>query len=234
MALYFYFRAKSYYAIGLYPVLLAFGSVYLESLLKRGWTFYLRPVLVIIPVAVTIALFPIIVPVLSPQQIINNPDRFRELGLLRWEDGRDHELPQDFADMVGWSELGQHVDKAFEKIGKDELTLIQCDNYGEAGAVNFYSKHRTGEALAIDADYMYWYPLEDGEFEHVILVKGPWDEDPERTRERDFFKSVELIGEIANPYAREKGARVYLLKNAKVSVNEILREEIEKRMPGEQ
>ena len=234
MALYFYFRAKSYYAIGLYPVLLAFGSVYLESLLKRGWTFYLRPVLLIVPILVTISLFPIIVPVLSPQQIMDNPDRFRELGLLRWEDGRDHELPQDFADMMGWSELGKHVDMAFEKIGENELTLIQCDNYGEAGAVNFYSRNRNSEALAIDADYMYWYPLEDGEFEHVILVKGPWDEDPERTRERDFFESVELIGEITNPYAREKGARVYLLKNAKVSVNEILREEIEKRMSGEE
>mgnify|MGYP001815003470 FL=1 len=110
---------------------------------------------------------------------------------------------------------------------------MQCDNYGEAGAVNFYSKNKTGEALTIDADYMYWYPLDEGEIVNVILVKGPWDEDPERTRERDLVDSIQQIGEITHPYAREKGTKVYLLKGAKVSVNDILREEIEKRIAGE-
>jgi len=75
--------------------------------------------------------------------------------------------------------------------------------------------------------------LDEGEIVNVILVKGPWDEDPERTRERDLVDSVQQIGEITNPYAREKGTKVYLLKGAKVSVNEILREEIEKRIAGE-
>lgn len=233
IAIYFYFKAKSYYAIGLYPVLLAFGAVYLERVMQKGWIFYLRPVVLFIPVAVTAAMFPIIVPFLSPNQIVEKPEMFQALGLLRWEDGREHDLPQDFADMVGWSELGQLVDRAFEKVDSKDLTLVQCDNYGEAGAVNFYSKNKTGEALAIDADYMYWYPLNDGEFINIVLVKGPWDEDPERKKERDFFESVDLIGEITNPYAREKGAKVYLLKGAKVSVNEILREEIEKRIAGE-
>lgn len=234
IAIYFYFRAKSYYAIGLYPVLLAFGAVYLEHLLQKGWTLYLRPILVLIPVATTVALFPIIVPALSPEQIIEKPEMFKALGLLRWEDGRDHELPQDFADMLGWSELGKLVDKAYEKVDKSEMTLVQCDNYGEAGAVNFYSKNKTGEALTIDADYMYWYPLDEGEIVNVVLVKGPWDDDPDRTRERDLVDSIELIGEITNPFAREMGTKVYLLKGAKVSVNEILSEEIEKRIAGEQ
>ncbi len=234
IAIYFYFRAKSYYAIGLYPVLLAFGAVYLEHLLKKGWTVYLRPALLLVPVAVTFLLFPVIVPVLSPEQIIAKPEMFKTLGLLRWEDGRDHELPQDFADMLGWKEMGKLVDKAFEGVNKDERTLVQCDNYGEAGAINFYSKNKTGEALTIDADDMYWYPLDEGEIVNVVLVKGPWDEDPERTRERDLVESLELIGEVTHPYAREKGAKVYLLKGAKVSVNEILKEEIDKRIAGEQ
>ena len=41
---YLFLKAKAYYAIGLYPVLLAFGSVYLERLLLNGWKRYLRPV----------------------------------------------------------------------------------------------------------------------------------------------------------------------------------------------
>ena len=179
---------------------------------------------------------PLSLPVYKPDRMAEYGRRMGQWGLdvmFKWEDGKVHELPQDFADMLGWKELGKLVDKAFEKVDKDELTLVQCDNYGEAGAVNFYSQNKTGEDLTIDADYMYWYPLDEGEIVNVILVKGPWDEDPERTRERDLVDSVQQIGEITHPYAREKGTKVYLLKGAKVSVNDILREEIEKRIAGE-
>jgi hypothetical protein len=36
--------------------------------------------------------------------------RFEKLGLLKWSDGKNHQLPQDFADMQGWKEM---ADKAF-------------------------------------------------------------------------------------------------------------------------
>ena len=31
--------------------------------------------------------------------------KLQKLGLLRWEDSKDHLLPQDFADMLGWKKL---------------------------------------------------------------------------------------------------------------------------------
>ena len=124
------------------------------------------------------------------------------------------------------------MDKAFDKVDYKEQTLIQCDNYGEAGAVNYFSRNKSGEALTLDADYLYWYPLERMEIKNVILVKGPWDTDPKRERESPLFESVELIGRIENPYAREKGTGVYLLKGANTSIAEILRQEIEKRKMG--
>ena len=232
LLIYIYFKAKSYYSIGLYPVLLAFGSVYLEAVLKDGWKFYLRPVLIAIPVVIIIPLFNLIVPSLSPDQIVENPDLFKKLGLLRWEDGQEYQLPQDFADMLGWSELGILVDRAFEKIEDKNNTLIQCDNYGEAGAVNFYSSQKHSEALAINADYLYWYPLDRMEIKNVILIQDPQDDDPNRERERVLFETVEFIGEIKNKFARERGARVYLLKGAKTSINKILEEEIEKKKAG--
>ena len=230
--IYLYLRAKSYYSIGLYPVLLAFGSVYLENVINKGWKLYLRPVLVVVPALFVIAVFHVTVPVLSPEKIIEKPDLFRQLGLLRWEDGRDHSLPQDFADMLGWKELGKLVDEAFEMVQEKEQTLIHCDNYGQAGAINFYSSNKTGEALTLNGDYLYWYPLESMEIINVILVQEPMDDDPEREREKTMFESVELIGEIKNPYARERGAKVYLLRGAKRSINKILSEEIEKRKKG--
>ncbi|KKX47100.1 hypothetical protein L950_0228290 [Sphingobacterium sp. IITKGP-BTPF85] len=27
--------------------------------------------------------------------------------MLTWEDGKEHQLPQDFADMLGWKELAK-------------------------------------------------------------------------------------------------------------------------------
>ncbi|HYK57378.1 MAG TPA: glycosyltransferase family 39 protein, partial [Flavisolibacter sp.] len=37
LSIFVYFKAKGYYAIGLYPILLAFGAVYMERLLNSGW-----------------------------------------------------------------------------------------------------------------------------------------------------------------------------------------------------
>src|SRR5688500_15490913 len=48
LLVFLYFRAKGYYAIGLYPCLAAFGSVYLERLTRRSWKVYLRPIAVLV------------------------------------------------------------------------------------------------------------------------------------------------------------------------------------------
>jgi hypothetical protein len=229
LAIFTYFKAKGYYAIGLYPVLLAFGSIYLEKLLSKGWLRYLQPVAVLIPVFLIVAIWQYVLPVLTPEKIIMKKEVFEKIGLLRWEDGKNHKLPQDFADMLGWKELAEIVDQTFESIDEKENTIIHCDNYGQAGAINFYSKQKHTQAVSMNADYINWYPLDKMEIKNVILVKSIYDEDRNRDREREFFDSVTLVGEITNQYAREKGTRVYLLKGAKISVNSILAQEIQER-----
>ena len=57
--------------------------------------------------------------------------------MLRWEDGKEYPLPQDFADMLGWKELAAKVDKAYLEFNDPAHTLVLCDNYGQAGAINF-------------------------------------------------------------------------------------------------
>ena len=61
------------------------------------------------------------------------------------------------------------------------------------------------------------------------MVKEIYDDDKNREREKAFFDSVTVVGEITNQYAREKGTRIYLLKGAKISVNDILEKEIKER-----
>jgi hypothetical protein len=228
MGIFTLFRAKGYYAIGIYPVFLAFGAVYLEHLLSGPKARWARIPVLLLPVLTFIPMYSLVLPVLSPEQIIAKKEQFDALGLTRWEDGQLHEIPQDYADMLGWRELAGLVDSAYTMIDDKAHTLVHCDNYGEAGAINFYG-HPYSEALSMNADYIKWYPLDAYEIRNVILVSDPFDDDPERSREKKFFEEVIFIGEITHPYAREKGCRVHLLKGSKVSVNDILREEIANR-----
>ena len=86
LALFIFIKAKGYYAIGLYPIFLAFGAVYLEKLLDKDWLFYLRAVAIMIPVLVFVPQFQIILPVLSPEEIIEKNELFKKYDVTRWED----------------------------------------------------------------------------------------------------------------------------------------------------
>lgn len=228
LALFIYFKAKGYYAIGLYPVLIAFGSAYLERIFHTGWKKYLRPVSLVVVAALAIPFVLVAFPFLGPEKIKENSKRYKDLGLLRWEDGKDYDLPQDFADMIGWSGLARKVDSVYNKIEDKEHTLVFCDNYGQAGAINYYSAFKNIHAVSMNADYINWIPLEKS-IKNIILVKDQPDEDPNRQREARFFETVRLVGENDNIYSREYGTKIFLLAGAQVNVNEILKQDIQSR-----
>lgn len=162
-------------------------------------------------------------PYYSPDHIQSNPPNYARLGLSRWEDGKEHPIPQDFADMLGWSELAALVDSAYQLMPEKERTLIICSNYGQAGAINYYSKIHELEALTMNADYLYWFDLEQ-KVDHLILV---WEADEKIThREIGFFEEYREIGKVTHPLAREKGTTVHFLRAAKGDINPVLREEV--------
>lgn len=223
LAIFTYFQAKGYYAIGLYPILIGFGSVWLSGFFETGWKSKLKPVLLLIPPALFFPAITLIHPYYSPERILENPPPYSLLGLNRWEDGKEHPIPQDFADMVGWSELATLVDSAYRMMPKEGRTLIICSNYGQAGAINFYSKIPELEALTMNADYLYWFDLEE-KVDNLILV---WEKDEQITdRELNFFEEYQEIGKITYPLAREIGTTVHFLRGAKVDINQILKEEV--------
>ncbi|MCE6987970.1 glycosyltransferase family 39 protein [Dyadobacter sp. CY323] len=226
LAIFIYLRAKGYYAIGLYPIFLAFGSVYLEGVLVKK-LYWFRVAAVLLIAAFFVPMYQVAFPSKSPDEIAKNSKPYRDFGLLRWEDGKDHELPQDFADMLGWKELAQKVDAQYAKIPDKKHTLVLCDNYGQAGAINYYSRFENIGAVTMNADYINWIPL-DEEIKNIILVQNADDDDKERKREQAFFKSIRQTGSVETKYAREKGTSIYVMLDAKVSINAILREDIEK------
>lgn len=193
MALFVYLHAKNYYAIGLYPVFLAFGAVYIEHLMKKGWLSFFKIPLIIIPVLIFIPMFRVVMPFLSPDQILLKKEVFDKFNLTRWQDGKLHSLPQDFADMLGWEELASLVDSAFLLVEEKNQPIIHCDNYGEAGAINYYSTQKYTDAVSMNADYINWYPLDKFEISNVILVKDKFDDDKNRERESAFFEEVRWL-----------------------------------------
>ena len=231
ISMFIWFKAKGYYAIGLYPVFIAFGSVYLENILSNGWKKYLQPVLLVLVVALSIPLLLIALPYKSPEQIKAHSKMYKDLGLLRWEDGKDHDLPQDFADMLGWKELAAKTDSIYAGIPDKENTLVLCDNYGQAGAINYYSRFKDIRAVSFNADYINWMQLNKN-INNVILIKYHNDKDTGREKEKPLFEKVILKSRIENPDAIEGGGRIYLLQHATISINERIAKEIVEKKTG--
>jgi len=229
LIVFMYFRAKDYYAAGLYPVYIAFGSVFLGNILNASWKRYLRVVLIILPVLFFMGIYNIAFPNKSPEYIINHSQQYQRLGLFRWEDGKEHSLPQDFADMLGWKELAIKVDSIWAELPDPEHTFILCDNYGQAGAINYYTKNKKMVANSENDAYINWLSL-DNRIEDIVLVKeNYYDKDRDRKRETQFFDTVYLAAQRINPYAREDTISIYVLKGAKVDVNKIIKEEAEEK-----
>lgn len=223
-----FFKAKDYYAIGLYPVYISFGAVYLENMLKQGWKKYLRPVLIAFPLLFFIPMYTLVFPNKSPEYIMKNGDRYKAMGMLRWEDGKDHEIPQDFADMLGWKELAAKVDKAYAAIPNPNETLVLCDNYGQAGAINFYSEQGI-QAVSFNADYINWFNL-DQKYTNIIRVINYSERENEFLETSAYFKTAAVVDSITNKFAREKGTTINIFLDAKGDVNEAIRSEIKERL----
>jgi hypothetical protein len=225
LAAFVYLRAKGYYAIGLYPVYIAFGSVYLATLLKTGKKRYLRPIIIALPILVFVPISMIAFPNKSPEYIFSHPRLYQKYGLLRWEDGKDHALPQDFADMLGWRELAAKVDTAFEGLPEPNQTLVLCDNYGQAGAINYYSKKGI-QAVSFNADYVNWFDLKP-KYVNLIRVKGQEERHTEFAETSPYFEKSIIADSITNLYAREMGTTIFVFEGAQVDVNKRIRQEIE-------
>jgi len=211
--LFLYLRAKDYYALGLYPMLLAFGAVYCERLFSGRWLKYTRVAWILLAIIPFAYAFNVIFPVLGPAAIAQKAKKFAQFGLLRWEDGKDHRLPQDFADMLGWREMAELSRKAFALIPDNEkpYTLVICGNYGQAGALNYYNRQQGAgifpPAVSFNADYVFWFPeMED--IRYLVLVD---DEAPDE-RAHEIATVFIKVGQVENPLAREYGTGVYLLK----------------------
>jgi hypothetical protein len=210
-------QGKTYYTAGIYPMLIAGGSVAFEKIFTRN---YSRIILIATILFIGYIILPMGKPVYNQERLVTYFDNAQKItgtdAVRRDEDNIYHKLPQDYADMLGWEELTLITNEAWKRIPNKENAIIYCENYGQAGAITIIGKqYNLPEPVSFNDNFKYWIPESyTSEITEVIYINDEVGDDV-----RDLFEDVEEIGKISNPLAREYGTGVYLCRDPRRSFN---------------
>lgn len=210
-------RGKSYYTQGIFPFLIAAGAVSWENMLRKAWS---RVFLVLLMIVLTLPILPIGIPVFKTEKLVSYFRNIRtNYGMdfvCRFEDNSIHSLPQDYADMLGWEELTEIADKAWQMIPDRSASFIYCENYGQAGAITIIGKkYGLPEAISFNESFRYWIPEKfDPDITSMVYINDEMGDDV-----RQGFRRITKVGSITNPDARELGTTVWLCEDPVDSFN---------------
>jgi Dolichyl-phosphate-mannose-protein mannosyltransferase len=211
-------HGKSYYLAPAYPMLFAAGSVAVERVFALRFQL-LKPLLLAAIIVSGALLAPMVPPILPPKKLVAYM-RAIHMEPPRTETSHTAALPQVFADQFGWEEMVGSVVRVYHHLKPENQKrgAIFCQNYGEAGAIDFFGpKFGLPPAISGHQNYFVWGPRDwTGE---VILVLDTNDDD-----ERELFGSVEDLGQVvSSPWAMpfERRMHIYLCRNLNISVREL-------------
>ncbi|MBK6877331.1 MAG: hypothetical protein IPG99_12995 [Ignavibacteria bacterium] len=122
-------------------------------------------------------------------------------------------MPQHFADRFGWEELTGKVYGAFNSLPESERasTLIYAQNYGEAGAINYYGQGK-GLPNAISGHNNFWiWGVGEKDVRTLIIVGGK-KEDYETVFEQ-VIEFTRTDNRYCMPY--ENNMPIFIARNLK-------------------
>ncbi len=198
-----FLRGKPYYTLGLYPMLFAGGGIAFETWF-RNKARAIPYIVLVMMVTLLIPILPFSLPVFSLEKMVEYGEQTSNYGMketLKWEDGKYYPLPQDYADMTGWEETVKNVAELYHSMEDEDKmkTLIYASHYGQAGAIKFYAKkYDLPQPACFNGSFVFW--LSDSiASDRAIMVE-------DRIQDGSgSFRNFELIGQVDNPYARDKG-----------------------------
>jgi hypothetical protein len=125
----------------IYPILFAAGGIAVERYFQKVKFRIPEKVILFLLIIGAIITLPIAVPFLEPE---TEAAYLSSIGFkMSIESGKRNEmLPQWIADRLGWKEFAKDVSSVYMSIPPEERlnTVIVSSNYGEAGALELYSK----------------------------------------------------------------------------------------------
>jgi len=214
-------HGKVYYSLGSYPMLLGAGAVYISHLTASGWPKWVRrPILVLFVIGLGIRMLPLLIPVYPPSVMAQYCKQFRFAGVTRWEDNTIHPLPQDYADMLGWKQIGMKTAQVYAGLDSAtrSRTIIYGDNYGLSGAAAYYGRNSgLPPVQGKEASFLLWTPLN----QHVDNVLLLTDDSTDATKPMllENFREVRVMGRISDPYSREYGDLLLMCYGASPDFN---------------
>jgi len=216
LLLFLILNGKSYYTLGTYPMIIAFGAYQLADVISKKTH---KIGILAAMIMLNLPLIPFGASIL-PMETMKSycafmSEKFGLKDMLYWEDGELHDLPQDFADMTGWEEIPEKVAKFYHALptGEKENTIILAGHYGQAGVLNLRrEKYNLPEVQSFNSSYRIWQRT-DTPFRNMILV------DDRFSMESDWYHKVILVDSITDENARDPGY-IFYRKNPKIDVNE--------------
>lgn len=212
LALMIALHAKTYYAVPVYPVLFAAGSVFWYRVFGRSKRLRALP-LIYMGVAAAAAWYwmPVVLPIVPPSDFSHWEHRL-DFRPKETENFREVALPQFLADMTSWPTFVEQVAAAYNRLPADVRSTPSCQlgiygtNYGEASAIDVYGgTYGLPKAISGHQNFWFWGPR--GELRDAIVVVGQKRADIEKA-----YRNVRAIGVIHAPYAMpfEDGATIWL------------------------
>ena len=213
---------KAYYTLGAYPMLVAAGGVWLERIsLQRLWLRWASAAVILF---LSLPLVPLLLPLQPPQEMAmtNKEYKLDELGILRWEDLKNHPLQQDFADMIGWKELAGKAEKVFHSLPDTakQNTVVYCRSYGQAGALRYYASDPNFRSKIIcdNGTFLLWIP-DSLQFRNLLFVGHKMPDSDDVVFQH--FAKVTPVDSVSNSLSRQYGDEIILFENASDSAREL-------------
>lgn len=187
---------RVYYLAPAYPVLFAGGALLFERLFEQRYGRWLKVAYPLALVILGILAAPLTLPLLEPETYVCY-SRWLGIAQPRLETHQLATLPQFFADRFGWPEMVEATAAAYFDLPEEqrERTAIFAENYGPAGAIDFY-----GPALGLPKSisghlsYFYWGPRDYTGESALLLGVDMRDA-------HAVFNHVEIVGQVAHRYS---------------------------------
>ena len=195
LAIFIALKGKNYYLAPAYPMLFAGGAVAFEALGAR-WK-KVRIAYAGVVILAGAALAPLISPILSAEKAVRY-QRLFGAELFRAENQRTGPLPQYFADEFGWEDMTRQVAEIYNSLpaGERASTAIFANNYGEAGAIDFFGpKYGLPKAISNHQSYWLWGPRDYSG--GTVIVLGS-----DGSGDREHFRTVDVAGRAQHPFSR--------------------------------
>ncbi|WP_316795390.1 ArnT family glycosyltransferase [Pedobacter agri] len=201
---------KLYYGLGIFPVLFAAGgccwALVLEKFKNFSSIFFVGMLY-----AFGLMSLPIVIPILSTSNCrlyVSNMIKLTGFTRpLRYQDGKQGEIPQFFSDMLEWEKMTNKVNRAanLTTIKDTGGICILTDNYAIAGALKYYGGVNMPKVISVHNSFLLQSPQNLHIQNIIYLSKEPL------SRVRNLAKEVFLLETIKMENSHLNGISIYRL-----------------------